>query len=292
MDDNTNLESNDDGNLKSSILDWLDEQGYPLELVIAQMLKKNGFSVFQSGYYTDYQTEKYREIDITAQKFNNPKHSVSFQISFHIECKSSAEQGSKPWLLFTSGSQRDIVFGFENILMSNLIYRYFWRLAETKPDSEVLQKLRELPLLDLKNIGYGLTQAHESGRDVTYKALMSSVKSSVHRVIQFDKLYNPRPNKYVGGIAFPVIVIEEQLYECSLNDEGEININEIKIGLLKWRYPNPTYFSPDVIITTKKYFKNFISYMNATSEILIDIANSKQNEIAAIGKDLLSSTIG
>ncbi|WP_312356464.1 hypothetical protein [Empedobacter sp.] len=48
------------------IKEWINKNGYPLEMYTSRIFKNNGFNVAQSLYYKDISTEKYREIDILA----------------------------------------------------------------------------------------------------------------------------------------------------------------------------------------------------------------------------------
>jgi hypothetical protein len=82
----------------SKIKEWLDKQGYPLEMKVAKALHENGFHPLQSNYYRDPETEKYREIDVVGQvAYTYKHHNIIFQLI--IECKNNL---SKPWITFSS----------------------------------------------------------------------------------------------------------------------------------------------------------------------------------------------
>lgn len=93
------------------IKEWINKNGYPLEMYTSRIFKNNGFNVAQSLYYKDISTEKYREIDILAHK-NNIVNNVSINISFVIECKKSV----KPWIIFVDNNlaKKNQIFGSRN----------------------------------------------------------------------------------------------------------------------------------------------------------------------------------
>ncbi|MCD4671209.1 MAG: hypothetical protein K8R77_00970 [Anaerolineaceae bacterium] len=95
--------------LNSKIENWLNKQGYPLEINVARSFRKAGFQAIQSDYYVDPESENYREIDILAinqKKFNS--HLV--EVSLHIECKTSID---KPWIIFSSSDIR--LFSYDRV---------------------------------------------------------------------------------------------------------------------------------------------------------------------------------
>ena len=85
--------------LKSKITEWLESQGYPLEMLVASKLREHHFRVFQSDYYNDANNaDVLREIDIYAYKQVDIK-GILFRLALVIECKLSSK---KPWIMFSS----------------------------------------------------------------------------------------------------------------------------------------------------------------------------------------------
>ena len=128
-------------------------QGYPLEMIVANIFQEKGFYVKQSSYFNDYE-DKRREIDITAQITATPINPVNVQISFHIECKTP----KKPWLLFTNDIPKELGFGFENVLITQLFYRLFTGLPEGEFDPKIIRQLRRLPIYKTDTMSHGITQ--------------------------------------------------------------------------------------------------------------------------------------
>lgn len=200
-------------NLENKILKWIGKEGYPLELRATQILRKIGFIVGQSINYLDSESNDIREIDIVAYKYFmiNEKW-VTF--SFVIECKSSL---NKPWIAFTSKEER--LYPDDYIIHRNA----------TK-DAKIFLKrmsnndiLKELELFKInERTSYNLIRAFTDGIDVTYKALMSTTKATNALVEKGNKLND------VYRFFFPLILIDSKLFDCHLNSQNDIKVNEIK----------------------------------------------------------------
>ena len=76
-------------------------------------------------------------------------------------------------------------------------------------------------------IGFSITQAFTEGQDVTYEAIHSAIKASL-------ALYNDNENQKKWKIpflfAFPVIITASPLFECYLDNDGDIKLQEISEG--------------------------------------------------------------
>ena len=209
-----------DSNVVSKLREWLDKQGYPLEMRTARAFRDTGFDVFQSHYYSDPESDSQREMDVIAVW---PEITGQLEISFSIECKFSS---GKPWMLFADPntlSGRNVLFSYG--VMSASARKIFVDKGFNPPDELEFMKL---PWMKKEGaIGFGLTQAFTQKEDVAYKASIGSLKSAIARKLESDsKSWQP----FV--FSFPVIVIDDLLFECVLSDSGEIEINEITHGNL------------------------------------------------------------
>ncbi len=86
----------------SKVLEWLDKTGYPLELRTGRACEEAGWSVSYSSWYTDSQTAKPRELDVSALTWVHTPAGESVGFGFLIECKSGID---KPWVGFHSGNE-------------------------------------------------------------------------------------------------------------------------------------------------------------------------------------------
>jgi len=236
--------------LESKIIKWLDEQGYPLEMQIARILKQVGFSVSMGDIYDDFETGTSREIDVTAAKWITGDL-WNIQICFRIECKLSRD---KPWVVFTAKKMPEYSVG--SLICSNF-YREF--LFETLADPLWKQKLFERQLFRKIYIGHGITRALSEGVDVPYKAVMSAVKSALAKELEIDNIPKGRMEGSQYVIVIPVVVFDGELFEVKLDDNGEMDITHVSQSVINWKM-TPTRESL-VSIVTLEGFDEFANEM-------------------------------
>ncbi len=191
------------------VRDWLNTQGFPLEMRAAAAFRTAGFDVMHSTHYLDSETGKQREVDVLAR---DPDHLGILGISFVIECKAT----KKPWVLLCS--THTLAFG-----------RVF-AFAVTSDDARavlaenIVELLDKLPWLRKDDLtGYSLRQAF-SENDVAYTATMNVAKASqscVHGGLRFSAQF---------GFAFPVIVVDSPLIRCCLGENDELHLEETDQG--------------------------------------------------------------
>lgn len=189
-----------DKNLEKRIEEWISKQGYPLEMTVAAEFRENEFVVSLSDYYIDFETGKYREIDVTAIRWSNVSEAKRLQVCWRAECKLAKD---KPWVLFSFEVQRRYFFPMNAIMTSRLRVALI-KLIKTE---HWLEKFLGNSLLSPKSVGYGLTQAFTSGQDVPYQAVMSAVKSSIDRIEGLGELEKETMgllNAQYDGVCFPV----------------------------------------------------------------------------------------
>jgi hypothetical protein len=259
--------------LEDKILDWLESQGYPLEMRVASSLTKADFWVRQSQYYFDPETNVSREIDVIATKTDI----LGFlEIDFMIECKTS----SKPWLLFTSEEtlnnyNRLFAFG----VLSNATKKV---LADHMFDSRT-QELFEERLFSLPwfkkegRVAYGMTQAFTSGSDVAYKASINTLKAALSRKIEIE---NERSGQYPLLFAFPVIVVEGQLFECYLNQNASIAVQEVEQSFFHFPTNIVGNVGTCIRVVSAASMQNFCYDASELSERIMDLLKEDIEEIA------------
>ncbi len=206
--------------LEEKLRDWLEKQGYPLEMQVAAAFQKQGFRVMQSEYYEDPESKGMREIDVVAsrqQKVGN----YYVRLTFAIECKQSKE---KPWVLF-AGQQR--LPGPARVVQRAASEGGTKLLFELYKNKE----LHQLSLLSLGELAaYGMTQAFTTGHDVTYTASTAVEKAAHSIAVSCDK-----HAMYRGSfceIVFPVIVVDGLLFKAALQEDGTIGLASVAAGTL------------------------------------------------------------
>ena len=74
--------------IEEEIRKWLHGQGYPLEMIVARALQEHGFRVVQGEYYRDPESDKFREIDLTAYVADHVEDAL-VRVDYIVECKQS-----------------------------------------------------------------------------------------------------------------------------------------------------------------------------------------------------------
>ena len=246
--------------LKKKVLNWLDENGYPLEMRVASLLrcsKKNetkfdeapgmeGSYIRQGSHYQDPETNSSREIDLI---WSHGNFISGASIDFVIECKNT----QKPWILFTSpeaGSNFNRIFAF-GILSKKAKESLFESLGSNGDEA-----WKRIPWLwkEGGQIGYGITQAFEGNQDAPYKAILSAVKASLW-------LENDASKKTYSAstcfVAFPVVVTSSPLFECFLDESGKTVLKEIESGFLFFNQHIGTFQAVCVRVLTQSGLNNF-----------------------------------
>src|SRR3970040_250032 len=126
--------TNDDKSIETQIKDWLEKQGYPLEMKVALALQEAGFTTSLSDYYQDFESGETREIDVTGLRWSNFDKPVALQVCFNVECKLAHE---KPWIVFLSQTNPKEVFPFD--LLCSDIFRVF--IFESIKSSDIMNRL-------------------------------------------------------------------------------------------------------------------------------------------------------
>jgi hypothetical protein len=252
--------------MEEEILKWLDKQGYPLEMYVAQKFRENKFYVSQSIFYYDDEFKLNREIDVRAHKGIFIEDTFA-SIDYIIECKSS----NKPWLLFSS----DREYPSDPIIESERYFYYdiAFPLIVNLGADDLLNKIYP-SYVEFSKVGYGITQAFTSGNDLAYKAIITLSKYC-HSSKNNAKSKNYSDNK----IIIPMLVIDNELFEVTLSDKYKLQIESKEIGYLYFNH-----FS--IVVVKKSYLDTFCKLANESSEWLITYCKNNLKKIQRGHEDL------
>ncbi len=212
--------------MKDKIRDWLLKGGLPLEMKFSRELLKGGFEVAQSVYYRDHETEKYRETDIVASKYERINETW-IHITFVIECKKSND---KPWVVLKNE-------GLSNHI-ENLLPIYHTNNASNFINACSNESEYKSPLIfrNDRSLGYSIQTAFNVGSDRSYESIQSVTKACEY----FSQKVSQR--KKVCAFYFPVILVDGKLCEASYQEEeieiAEVNYSEILITRSFHEYGN------------------------------------------------------
>ena len=265
--------------LETRILDWLNTQGYPLEMAVAKALHKAGFRLTQSATYEDNETGKTREIDIIAQRESSGRN-MFFQVGVTIECKMAS---NKPWLLFLPQTTNETLLPF-HLLGSSVANVLLFNIYTQPRFKDLLSQIQALRLCNPSNVAYGLTDAFNTKKDIPYEAATTAVKASLSQVRGIDKL-NKSTSFKLCTVMFPVIVTDTRLFECRLDNIGEIHIEEVQLGFVRWSVVGPTTRQqPLASIVTRPALDSFIQDLVTASNTIINIGEKLEDEAIELFK--------
>lgn len=239
------------------VREWLEKTGFPLEMAAAASLRQAGFFVRQSSTYADPQTDKGREIDVLA---SDSDWLGDFETSFVVECKASR----KPWVVLKSN---DALASY-NRLFSFAVMTQSARVAISKaldrgdPVSRYITREN--------SGGYGFRQAFSEDADPAYSAAINVLKAC-HGLVGGRTPGVPEQNH----VAFPVIVIDAPLFECSLQDDGELLITEVQESEFLFTAHLPTTVGCCIRVVTKP---NLLAFGQRAKEI----ADAIRNDVADV----------
>lgn len=251
--------------LEDKVRKWLEATGFPLEMAAANAFRSAGFQVRQSVIYIDPETDKGREIDIIAF---DPDLIGAIGISFVLECKSS----SKPWVVFTSQ------YAWEAFSRTHMFAVMSERarkcLANRILDVEI-QRHIERP----SNGGYGIRQALTDSGDAAYTAACGAIKAAA------SIAHAPKNEELkTASFAFPVIVVDAPIFECSLNDDGTLNTHEVNQSEFLFGMATPRSIATCIKIITKDRLPEFAKWARGLANRLrADLKNEEKSILESFG---------
>jgi len=247
---------------------WIEQQGYPLELAVANQFRQAEFSVAQGTYYEDPQEKIAREIDVVATRYSTTS-ACDLQITAVVECKSSSE---KPWVVFTSLKRKNERAAVR-LRAASLAGKSYLIKAALDEDVRALElfRLRE-------RVGYGVTQAFTTGKDVAYAALMGAAKAAVDQLRDFTD--NWEESEPLALIVLPVVVTDARLFECFIDPSGSLQLEEASRLTVSWQHPG---VGKPVLLIELVRADAVLSYVGAMKEALA-LLSSKEKAASAAQK--------
>lgn len=242
--------------LKKKIINDIKKTGFPLELEISKQFTTRGWSVSHSSYYIDRDEHKGREIDLItdihkSEFIGKNKEYLEVNFSLIIEIKQANE---KPWVIFqTKASRFEWVSGFPRIFKSE-----GFKIKK----HEIARILAKYGSQNKEYLGRSFYEAFtgNGGRDDIFKALSGTVKALNH----FHESCSVHEANGNGDrllyLYEPVVVIKGKLFEATLNDNLELNINEVDYSQVNFNYLSPNYEERRYVvhIVTSNQLTNFI----------------------------------
>jgi hypothetical protein len=286
--------------LSAKVKNWVEQQGYSLEMRVAKKFQENGFAVSQFEHFIDQESHSVRPVDVVAtlsQDFGSSR----VVIKLFIECKYSSKD--KPWVIIATSEKFDKYAFFSRILKGQ--HPSNWANIDNiqgKLTAKLIQSSEKAGSLDsftIKNPGYVVAESFKSQGDHAYEAIMqiskcveahdSEEEDTYKKTIQlWDQVDDQIQLSQMGlfiSIAFPVVVINGQLFESYLAENNTVQVSEIESGAVFVPYrhrendPNAKIILSPVTVVTEKFleryvvsikeaFENFLAQTKAIQEVI------------------------
>lgn len=248
------------------VREWLEKTGFPLEMAAAASLRQAGFFVRQSSTYADPQTDKGREIDVLA---SDNDWLGDFETSFVIECKAS----SKPWVVL---KLNDALASY-NRLFAFAVMTQSARVMFGDALGRGASVCRFIERED--SGGYGFRQAFSGDADPAYPAAITVLKAC-HGLVSGRTPGAPEQKH----VAFPVIVVDAPLFECSLKEDGDLLINEVQESEFLFTAHLPMTIGCCIRVVTKSNLRSFsLRAKEIAYAIRNDVADIRTRQIPKDG---------
>ncbi len=265
----------EDKNMEDKIREWLESNGYPLEMEVAKSFRNiSDFQVIQSHHYVDIETEKIREIDVMAELHANRwDSSIGPLVIFSalVECKSRV---NNPWLLFMGSPQTKLYpqsLFYSSELNRLTIFDVLQRSGE--------KFFYDLPLFRNKEIAYSAVLSFPYNRKQkddgnSFEAIMQATKSALSRSRAFDELYST-DNVVIGNSSVPIIVTESPVFECRLDENSELELRKVDRGLCRFAGLGGD-LEVCVHVVSKEGLGNFVKDLRESFSLLVEFEENSE----------------
>lgn len=286
--------TDDNQDLTTKVKNWVEEQGYSLEMRVAKKFQENGFTVSQFEHFVDQESHSVRPVDVVVSLAKDIGNS-RIVIKLYVECKYSAKD--KPWVIVVTSDKFDKYSFFSRILKDQ--HPSNWskiKSLQSRITARIIQALDSnlsLDIFSIRNPGYVVAESLTNQKDHAYEAIIQISKSvEAHDVeaeetykqtlqvfddIENDSSHSELPSD-IGlffSIAIPVVVINGQLFESYLGSNNEVEVSEIQSGMVFVPYrrhetsPHSQVVLSPVTVVTEKHLDNYVSLIKQGIESML-----------------------
>ena len=213
-------------NLDETVIDWLENEGYPLEFNTCYHFNQGGFQVRQGCYSRDDDSNP-REIDLVAQ-YTTRVDDSTLRVSYFVECKYSKDF---PWIVFLSSKQGPLPSAtIAQTIGNDVAHALLWCRAG---DPNLFQN----SLFEQQdNNGFGGVQALSKGKDLMYSAIQSITDATCKELKNKPNRDSVPEDLRYAEIGLPLIVIDGPLYEAWHDStSGKMKIKRVKSSRLNYQ---------------------------------------------------------
>lgn len=249
----------------TSVHNWLEKEGYPVEMKAARAMQDHGFRVTQGEYVLSQDRETLRETDaigtLTHVKEDYGPQGPTF--GCHWECVVAAEckAPKNPWVAFTRKPQ--VLQGF----MAEF-HRFASPVGQTLLRAAMGSgELRKLAVFTApERLAYSIRQSQVE-QSAPFAPTLQVIDQTLHYV---DRGLDYNPDCEICRIVFPVLVVDHRLYECWLDDDGKIQLERRDEMRLYWQRPSGGKVFQIVDVVTLAGFPAYLAKVRELFEMVRD----------------------
>lgn len=220
------------------VKEWIEKTGYPFEIQLTKMLRKQGFSADISVPYRDINSNILREIDIVAEYLIDLEGSLGIAINLIIECKKS----EKPFVIFASEEEYSSCseINLKNYNANHKCASLFLAGEASKLLKEVKQNI---------SLGHTIVEAFKTSDQYIYSGIMGLTNAFLYYQKEFEQLATIENGLICVNI--PILAVNSDIYLSSINEMGDTEIKNIQIGGIKTHNPDANFFDENtwIIVT-------------------------------------------
>lgn len=238
--------------LIKKIKDGITKSGFPLELKIGSALEKNNWAYSIGNIYEDFETGKFREADIAAEKTIN-----GIAVNLFVECKKSSD---KQIVLYAPKNNKLLPF-------ISIWLKLFPRMSFGKDTpysaKKILKEFSKLPYFD-KDIPFSKNLIVTKGDTVTQDNV--SYLSSINGLIK--KSVHTGSDGYLETgfrcVFLYVLVFDGHLFQLTNSKTEDFDLKEIAYGQFEYEHHfqfEPYYYDTannDLVMTANQFGSKYI----------------------------------
>jgi hypothetical protein len=256
----------------NKIKDWLEKNGYPLELFVSRIFQIRKYYSNPSCLYVDVDSGIHREIDsVATREVNGPNYTVAMDVI--VECKKS----KYPYVILIDNNKPakrfEHLFGIKPIGddLSNVGFSeakaFFYLHQFTGPLKSKIGAFAECV-----NSGYSIVQALCNSDTNIYKGIIGLLKAKEYFDKEHTKLNDEYKelNRQYYKLSIPVLIVDGSLVETQLDELGELHVKEIDWGTVTIKKPwaSGPEDMVNIQVVKKEYFNEFLEALEKLHDLI------------------------
>lgn len=257
---------------------WLKSRGFLLEMEVAKVLAEGGWAVAQSEPYEDPKTGKPRETDVNA-RLQRQVGDQLLSLELVIECKTSE---SRPWILLCTPVSYKGSSWVAHTTVSHLGQMFLNEFTLSNKELLVTDADRvfaDLPLFAwpakpafrfVEGL-YEVERGHHEQRDGAFTAVLQ-LSAALN---QYNGEASSRPPWLMETICeflIPVVVVNENLFECSMGVDGSLTLELTHCGVLIASRDLESPLSNYILVVDLEGFRQLCKDGIRTFEKMVEVA--------------------